>query len=93
MVEFLSRRQVRPQGSGGLAATGQVASSLSPGGSRLGRGGGPPGTCSCLGPRASVWMPPFRVGPAPTAMLPGHHLTAGTTLHQVILLLSHPLLL
>ena len=50
MLEFLSRRQIREQGTGGLAVMGQVASSLSPGDSRLGRGDNPPGTCSCQAP-------------------------------------------
>lgn len=82
MLEFLSRRQIREQGTGGLAVMGQVASSLSPGDSRLGRGDNPPGTCSCQGPVCECGHPPFRVGTHTLSHAPwapphsGHHVSS-----------------
>ena len=43
-------------------------------------------------PCVSVDTPLSGWGHVPSATLPGHHLTAGITFHQVILLLSRPLL-
>lgn len=62
MLEFLSGRQMREQGSGGLAALGRVASPLSPGDSRLGRGDDPPGPSPARGPVCQCGHTPFRVG-------------------------------
>ena len=81
-LEFLSRRQIREQGSGGLAVMGQVASSLSPGDSRVGRGDDPPGTCSCQGPVCECGHTPFRVGTCTLSHAPwapphsGHHVSS-----------------
>ena len=63
MLEFLSERDMREQGSGGLAALGRVGGlALSPGDSRLGRGDDPPGLSPARGPVCRCGHTPFRVG-------------------------------
>ena len=63
MLEFLSERDMREQGSGALAALGRVGGlALSPGDSRLGRGDDPPGLSPARGPVCRCGYTPFRVG-------------------------------